>query len=130
MRLLFPILIIAACGCGTTTCWEVAEKDPKVQPIFGGVRTDINCIIGVKSESSPHYLGQGLAEGIAKPCCVIDLPLSFAADTLTLPLAILWTLRHRPLPPREGSEAGITWTNNPTPSTVKESVEGLPNEGK
>jgi uncharacterized protein YceK len=108
----------------------VAQNDPRVQPIYGGVRTDINCIIGIKSDSGSPALSQGLAEGIAKPFSVIDLPLSFAADTLTLPLAILWTLQHRPLPTKEGSEAGMTRPNDPLPPTVKENVEGLPSAGK
>ena len=126
MRLLFPILIIALSGCGTTACLDLAQEDPKVEPIFGGIRTDINCIIGVKrvktedaSKRHIQYLFSNIGdEWIAKPFVVIDLPFSFAADIVTLPYTIVWTIQHRPLPEKKRIDSDATGTTEPLPSRV------------
>jgi uncharacterized protein YceK len=121
MKRLLPILmlIIATSGCGTITCLSVAQEDPKTQPIFGGVRTDINCIIGAKSDDRKDPYMANLVEVVAKPCSVIDLPLSLAADMLTLPYAIVWMIRHRPLPQNEANETGATGQNELLPARAE-----------
>ncbi len=109
MRILFPILVLAGSGCGTMTTLRLAQENAKVEPIYGGVRTDINCIFGVKPEGGKKSTGwDDLTDMVAKPCSIVDLPLSLAADTLLLPYAIVLTLNQRPKPAKDGNDAGAS----------------------
>jgi uncharacterized protein YceK len=94
MRVLVSIFVITVSGCGTFTCLDVAQNDSKCQPIFGGVRTDINCITS-GSEAWERMSWGKVGECTLRTCSVIDLPLSLAADTLALPYAIWWTMKKK-----------------------------------
>ncbi len=104
MRILFAMMVLlAGSGCGTFTTLKLAQENGKVEPIYGGVRTDINCIVGVKPKPCPGEWA--LVDWIAKPCSIVDLPLSLVADTLTLPYAIFWTINHRDSRMKEENKA-------------------------
>ena len=122
VRVLVPILILSASGCGTVTCLSLAQVNPGVEPIYGGVRTDVNCILGVREEPKSEH-GLTLVEWIAKPCSVVDLPLSLAADTLTLPYAIWWTIHQGPPAKTDEIDAGPMALDK-----ASGAVDGLPTE--
>lgn len=116
LALSIPILIIAASGCGTMTCLEVSRSDPSAEPIFGGVRTDINCIVGAKTKADDGAYGlfeSRITGSEARLYGVIDLPLSLAADILMLPYAVVWMIQHRPLPQKQASDAGVAKPTEP-----------------
>ena len=66
---ILTIIVLAFCsGCGTVSTGF--ERNP--YPVYGGVRQDAHIIGG----------------GGAGPIFIIDVPFSFAADTLLLPLGL------------------------------------------
>jgi uncharacterized protein YceK len=102
-RVLFAMLVLSPSGCGTFTCLDVAQDDPKCQPIYGGVRTDINCITS-GSEPWERMAWGKVGECTLRTSSVIDLPLSLAADTLALSYAIWWTMKQKDSMPAEKHE--------------------------
>ncbi len=109
MRILFPSSMLLLSGCGTAACLSVARDDPKVEVIYGGVRTDINCIAaGNQSWSdacrqSPNELDY-FPKYLVKACSVIDLPLSLVADTVMLPHTIWLTTHKEEVPAKQDPE--------------------------
>ena len=104
VRILFLVVLVSVTGCGTITCLDVAQNDPKCQPIYGGVRTDINCILTGSEEWEKLKVGE--SKYLVKPFCVIDLPFSLVADTLLLPRAISLTIENKKLREKEQQEGG------------------------
>jgi uncharacterized protein YceK len=81
---LASVLSLALAGCGTVC--NLAGDSPGT---YGGTRKDLDWI----NEANNHPSRGNAAFWI-------DLPMSFAADTLTLPLAAF--LRDRRAPPADG----------------------------
>jgi uncharacterized protein YceK len=109
LRAVFAISLVSILGCGTTTCFDVAEQNPKTQLIYGGVRTDLNCILDYDSHVAGDrtmWIHDPLGKYTLKTCSVIDLPLSLAADTVLLPYAIWKTSKSKSLLPPDANEIG------------------------
>lgn len=76
-RLASVVVALAAQGCGTiltVSNWD--RQGSKHALVYSGVRFDYSCAFD--EERLQHAL-------ILKPFCVLDMPMSFAGDTLVLP---------------------------------------------
>lgn len=90
MRGLFVVVFLLACsGCGTMSNLHGKEyallsmpcvREPR---IFGGVRNDVRWLGNSISYDTPQDIPPQL---LGSAICIADLPLSAAADTITLPL--------------------------------------------
>jgi uncharacterized protein YceK len=76
---LFGALVAAwACGCGTIVNLKTGEPQ-----FYGGVQQDVRWL----QTPRPQPSGIGISN-LGPLVLFVDLPLSFAADTLTVPVAI------------------------------------------
>lgn len=108
LRVLFAILICSTCGCGTFTCLNMANENPRTETIYGGVRTDANCILNYDAHAgnAGMWHRDPFGKYTLKLCSIIDLPFSFVADTLMLPYAIWKTSKNKSLPSPEAKDEG------------------------
>src|SRR5579862_5089835 len=83
---LIVILLLGSLGCGTIITFAGApssKPDPEIRPeLYGGIRWDAQ----VLGDGDITYHGTDL--GIIKLCFLLDLPLSLALDTATLPITL------------------------------------------
>ncbi len=80
------LLALALCsGCGTIGAHHLSADDDPPRGVYRGVRFDCECI------------GEG-ADIYPTPVAILDLPLSFAADTLVLPYDIIDSTRTKKVP--------------------------------
>jgi uncharacterized protein YceK len=124
LRVLFAILICSTCGCGTFTCLNLDSENPRVETIYGGVRTDVNCIVGNRVTPKGKLVDWDFGPAgqcVLKTCSVIDLPLSLAADTLLLPYTIWLTVKKNRVSEQEAHE-GVT-SEEPKEKTLDTSAE-------
>jgi uncharacterized protein YceK len=86
LAVLIGILSLGSLGCGTIITFAGApssKPDPDIRPeLYGGVRVDAQ----VLGAGDTRYHDTDL--GIFKLCFLLDLPLSLALDTATLPITI------------------------------------------
>jgi uncharacterized protein YceK len=77
------------CGCGTMHSLNEGSG-----AIYGGVKTDLAlgyiCVAGAGQENQDAW-ARAYLSSLATLALAVDMPLSFAADTLTLPLTTLVT---------------------------------------
>jgi len=77
------------CGCGTMHSLNDGDG-----AIYGGVKTDLAmgylCVAGAGQENQDAW-ARAYLSSLATLALAVDMPLSFAADTLTLPLTTLVT---------------------------------------
>ncbi len=98
------VVAAALSGCGTVVnC--TAVNGPAAREIYGGVKQDVQNGSGHLAEafygpcpsfspyptspnSGPNLLGKSFCAGCGVCMLALDLPVSFVADTLTLPVTI------------------------------------------
>ena len=89
-RTILLLVLGTATGCGTVANW--ASGDPQV---FGGIQKDLlwteQLMSGAAQTSinPSNGLNNPYAAAIVLACFAAEPPLSFAGDTLTLPLVLL-----------------------------------------
>lgn len=104
MRALYPLflcalLVAALSGCGTImtfTCTSSDPDEPMRPGLYGGARLDAWELRNAEFWEAPFG-------GILHCLFLWDIPLSFAADTLTLPATALIAL-FRPRKGRDSTE--------------------------
>jgi hypothetical protein len=110
-KLVLLLALFTATGCGTMG--NLCGRDH----IYGGTVIDANavgtaCKDVIGSDDAPHLGASRVA--VMLVCGCIDLPLSVAADTVTLPITVSVTCYHWLKPPQK-TPAGATPT---APSTA------------
>lgn len=84
--------VAAALACALGGCGTIGNlSDPKQTRPFGGVLRDANAsawLVNEASEASKKPAAEVAGLVLAVPVVTVDLPLSFVADTVTLPLTI------------------------------------------
>ena len=89
---LVMLLSILSVGCGTimnrTVMSGSIDESARGMSVYGGIRTDMVLIVMLKDSSTKKGL-------LYATFIVADLPLSFVADTLLLPVTIPEQNRYR-----------------------------------
>jgi uncharacterized protein YceK len=83
-------LNLAGCGTVDNLCLPSPETGKVPLHVYGGVEADVDFL----NEDHPK---SEVVKAVFTPLTVIDLPLSFVGDTLSLPItlgATWWTSRH------------------------------------
>ncbi len=94
-------LACLTCGCGNYIN-TVGLKNAHEDRIYGGVRVDVEAETTIVKEAIDRPEAIILELPILTAMYLIDLPLSFVADTLTLPWVIY---RQAAAPPKTGAAA-------------------------
>ena len=81
---LVAVVLLCGSGCGTMANFKIGIKDGQRSLIYGGVRADASLVGGMFSGDSIH----GINVFWYALVTIFDLPLSFVADTLTLPITV------------------------------------------
>lgn len=89
LRLLALCAALALGGCGTIGSLASPWSYKEPSKIYGGVRNDWS---EIGQETGPCRPG---------PLLIVDLPFSFALDTLLLPITVCYELFFRPAAPPE-----------------------------
>jgi uncharacterized protein YceK len=114
--LLAQMLVIAACGCGTTFDGIVRDYNQghgSGPQVYGGVRHDLSVLsqFPVAMYEAEHTQDKAIMI-LCGGLWVADLPISAAADTVLLPISLPNSLAHRqadstePYTGRENSRYG------------------------
>lgn len=94
---LFAGLAVLVSGCGTVSNLRLVGK-PDSPKVYGGVRHDLEMgttLMGEWADRSGSCIPPAFNLAGGSYLLLVDLPLSLAGDTITLPL-VLWTdLEHR-----------------------------------
>lgn len=81
-------------GCGSLS--SHTQQDDRGKGPYSGVRADAWCL------SHPNRIGDAVighvSPALVVPCCIIDLPLSAAVDTLLLPIDLTYNGSNAPGP--------------------------------
>jgi uncharacterized protein YceK len=100
LQALIVLLSVSVGGCGTcANTLVISETGHESYRIYGGIRNDAEMIsqsgdriaAGKIISHAPITVPGALC---AITLCTVDLPFSLVADTLTLPLCILFTEEH------------------------------------
>jgi uncharacterized protein YceK len=108
------LLVITTCvmGCGTFASSFVTMQSP----CYRGVQTDCNVIVGFMTDknflnandSSPDTDPRGAVEKASLAAFLtLDLPFSFVADTLLLPVELYWYFKQEPKEPKAQDESPV-----------------------
>jgi uncharacterized protein YceK len=84
-RYVVCVWVCLVCGCGTVVnfglpCACGSPNAPEPYRIYGGVRNDVELLASIKR---PNALVVAVT-----PIVLLDIPVSFVGDTLTLPLVL------------------------------------------
>jgi uncharacterized protein YceK len=105
-------LVCSACGCGTFMNTVGFTKQPEYQ-IYGGVRMDVEEVVGGLNGTKNDDDAREMAL-----FCLIDMPFSIFADTLTLP----WVIYRQVSPPKKEASA----TKEPEKLSSQGSIDSVP----
>jgi uncharacterized protein YceK len=131
----FILAVLALSGCGTL--YNLEESEGR---IYGGVRADLAmsgiCVLGAAQENQGAW-ERTYALALATSILAVDLPLSAAGDTLTLPLTCLATYQRLTGPRPHDSEAKVVVREGPpnpvtppTPSGTEQRAQEPPSAGQ
>jgi uncharacterized protein YceK len=91
IALIVALTILPLSGCGTFCNFAGApfqsEGGPRLPAVYGGVQMDVAVMMSDKQLFSFEGM-QGPAGAIFLGCLLAELPASFVADTLTLPITL------------------------------------------
>lgn len=122
---------LTAAGCGTmdNLCFESPQTKQVPMHVYGGLEADIRYL----TEDDPHTKSSGVDP--LKVVYVADLPLSFIADTVTLPVTIPMAYadhqghRSNPFPKVPPQTGGPGVVPNGPPPAPSAPVGGDDNQG-
>ena len=114
-KILLLATVLTAAGCGTMGNLSGRDK------IYGGTQIDGTAVVAAckdigHSNDAPQFTVTQVCEMLA--CCCIDLPLSVAADTVTLPITIPVSVYRWAKHPDEKPKTTPVETEVPTTSEI------------